>query len=167
MDNRNNHQSRRGGKSTIMKYQNLIKSLPYSYPFLFVDALEHIDELSVKGTYTFRENLPFYQGHFIGNPITPGVILTECCAQIGLVCMGLHILDKTNALNNNVSLNIVFSSSEMEFYKPVHPNETVTVYSEKVYFRFHKLKCKVKMYNAAKELVCKGILAGMIIPTPE
>jgi len=103
--------------------------------------------------------MDFYKGHFKDNPITPGVILTECCAQIGVVCLGIHLLTNSAADSN---LAIGLSSSEMEFYIPVMPNEKVRVVSKKVYFRFHKLKCEVKMYNADQKLVCKGTISGML-----
>jgi 3-hydroxyacyl-[acyl-carrier-protein] dehydratase len=51
----------------------------------------------------------------------------------------------------------------VDFYLPVLPNEKVTVISEKEYFRFNKLKCRVKMINSKKELVCRGTISGMII----
>ncbi|MGB5819342.1 MAG: hydroxymyristoyl-ACP dehydratase [Saonia sp.] len=139
-------------------HKKIIDQLPYSSPFLFVDTLEHLDENSVLGSYTFKETLDFYQGHFKGNPVTPGVILTECCAQIGLVCLGLFILKA----KDSSGLKIALSSSEMEFYLPVYPNEKVLVNAKKIYFRFHKLKCEVKMHNAKGELVCKGVIAGML-----
>ena len=50
----------------------------------------------------------------------------------------------------------------MEFLKPVFPNEKVIVISEKIYFRFGKLKCKVIMKNESGEEVCRGTIAGMI-----
>ena len=56
---------------------------------------------------------------------------------------------------------IALSSTEIDFYFPVLPGEKVTVISEKMYFRFKKLKCEVKMYNAEGRLVCKGKIAGM------
>jgi 3-hydroxyacyl-[acyl-carrier-protein] dehydratase len=51
----------------------------------------------------------------------------------------------------------------VDFYLPVLPNEKVTVISEKEYFRFNKLKCRVKMINSKNELVCRGTISGMII----
>jgi len=60
-------------------------------------------------------------------------------------------------------MTISLTSSSIEFLKPVFPNEKVTVISEKVYFRFNKLKCKVKMLNADNEEVCSGTISGMII----
>lgn len=135
----------------------ILSKLPYQKPFLFVDELLNVDEKGAKGTFIFDENLEFYKGHFKDNPITPGVILIETMAQIGMVCLGIYL-----TLNEDVS-QIAFSSSEVEFLKPVYPNERVTVISEKIYFRFGKLKCKVRMMNSKNEEVCSGTLSGIIV----
>ena len=142
-----------------MANQEIISKLPYSKPFLFVDEIIAIDENGVEGTYTFDPNLDFYKGHFKDNPITPGVILTEVMAQIGLVCLGIFLLN--DDFNKNTSFALTLTN--IEFLKPVFPNEKVTVISEKIYFRFGKLKCKVIMKNEKGEEVCTGIIAGMII----
>lgn len=139
-----------------MNKQDILNKLPYSKPFLFVDEIISITENGVVGTFIFDENLDLYKGHFKNNPITPGVLLIETMAQIGLVCLGIYL----NASEKKE--NIAFTSSEIEFLKPVFPNEKVTVISEKLYYRFGKLKCKVKMINENNEEVCTGTLAGMI-----
>lgn len=140
-----------------MKKSEIISQLPYSSPFLFVDTIVSVNDSGIEGSFTFDENLDFYKGHFKNNPVTPGVILIETMAQIGLVCLGIY-------LNEGKTItNIAFTSSEVEFLKPVYPNEKVMVISEKIYFRFGKLKCKVKMFNAAKDVVCMGTLAGIIV----
>jgi len=141
-----------------MNAAEIISKLPYSKPFLFVDELVSINENGVEGNYTFDASLDFYKGHFKDNPVTPGVILTEVMAQIGVVCLGLFLLN--NEINKNTL--IALTSNEIEFLKPVYPNEKVTVISEKIYFRFGKLKCKVKMMNSKNEEVCSGTIAGMI-----
>ena len=142
-----------------MTSQEIIANLPYAEPFLFVDAITSISENGVKGIYYFDESLSFYKGHFKSKPITPGVILTETMAQIGVVCLGIYLLN--NKFNSN-SL-IALTSSEIEYLKPVFPNQKVTVISEKIYFRFNKLKCKVSMFDEAEVEVCRGTIAGMII----
>ncbi len=142
-----------------MNYQEIIAKLPYSEPFLFVDELVSIDENGVEGTFTFEENLAFYKGHFKEKPVTPGVILTEVMAQIGLVCLGIYLLDNEFNKNNSIAL----TSTNMDFLKSVYPSEKVTVISEKIYFRFGKLKCKVIMKNDKQEIVCRGEIAGIII----
>ena len=136
----------------------ILNKLPYSKPFLFVDEIISIDDNGAVGSFLFDENLYFYKGHFKNNPITPGVILIESMAQIGLVCFGIYLLQ-----NENKNINFAMTSSEIDFLKPVFPNEKVTVYSEKVYFRFGKLKCKVRMENNNDEIVCSGTISGMII----
>lgn len=142
-----------------MTNQEILSKLPYSKPFLFVDEIMSINENGVEGTYFFDESLEFYNGHFKDNPVTPGVILTETMAQIGVVCLGIYLL-KDSFNSNSV---IALTSSEIEYLKPVYPNQKARVVSEKVYFRFNKLKCKVSMFNQANEEVCRGTIAGMII----
>ncbi|SHK04982.1 3-hydroxyacyl-ACP dehydratase FabZ family protein [Pseudozobellia thermophila] len=148
-----------------MPLNAILDKLPYDEPFLFVDQLVSIDENGVEGSYSFDPHAWFYKGHFKNRPITPGVILTECCAQIGVVCLGVYLLNGKSP-GDRGPIQIALSSSEMEFYVPVYPGERVSVKSRKLYFRFHKLKCEVKMYNAKEELVCKGSIAGMIKPLP-
>jgi 3-hydroxyacyl-[acyl-carrier-protein] dehydratase len=142
-----------------MSNQEIIAQLPYSKPFLFVDEIIHINENGVEGNYTFDENLDFYKGHFKDYPVTPGVILTEVMAQIGLVCLGIYLLNDTFSKTTSIAL----TSIEIEFLIPVFPNEKVSVFSEKIYFRFGKLKCKVIMKNEKGELVASGLIAGMVI----
>lgn len=163
-------------------FSYILAKLPYRKPFLFVDNLFHVDENGVEGAYTYPANAWFYEGHFVGNPVTPGVILTETMAQIGVVCLGIFLLsdepDTTEStfrfpiyqfssdwnFTPETSMAIALSSVEMNFYKPVFPGETVVVRSTKDYFRFQKLKCKVEMLNSAGELVCRGSISGMMKP---
>ncbi|NND61981.1 MAG: hydroxymyristoyl-ACP dehydratase [Flavobacteriaceae bacterium] len=145
------------------KYQSILNQLPYEAPFLFVDEIHELSEEHVIGSYKFKHDEYFYQGHFKNHPVTPGVILTECMAQIGLACLGLFLVS-----DNEISADhypIALSESNITFLKAVMPGDTVRVTSEKVYFRFGKLKCKVRMTDAEDELVCHGILSGMIIPS--
>jgi 3-hydroxyacyl-[acyl-carrier-protein] dehydratase len=142
-----------------MNKEEIISKLPYSKPFLFVDKIIRIDQDGVEGEYIFDEDLDFYKGHFKDKPVTPGVILTEVMAQIGLVCLGIFLLNKK--MNSNTT--IALTSTDIEFLKPVFPNEKVTVCSQKIYFRFGKLKCKVNMKNERDEVVCNGTIAGMIV----
>ena len=142
-----------------MTSKDIINLLPYQEPFLFVDELTTISSEGVTGNYTFQKEAYFYEGHFKNNPITPGVILTECMAQIGLVCLGIYMLkDELSEGNPQIAL----TSSQVDFFLPVLPGEKVTVVSEKEVFRFNKLKCNVKLYNEKNELVCRGKISGMI-----
>ena len=141
-----------------MNKQDIIARLPYKKPFLFVDKLINIDENGVEGSFRFDENLEFYKGHFSDFPVTPGVILTETMAQIGVVCLGIYLINDNFIKNTSIAL----TSTDIEFLKPVFPNENVAVVSKKIYFRFGKLKCHVSMKNASGEEVCSGTIAGII-----
>jgi 3-hydroxyacyl-[acyl-carrier-protein] dehydratase len=146
-----------------MNSSQIIKLLPYQKPFLFVDALTVISNEGITGHYTFKDNEFFYEGHFKNHPITPGVILIETMAQIGVVCLGIYLMK--DEVSENFQSQIALTSSQIDFFLPVFPNEKVTVVSEKEVFRFNKLKCKVKMFNSDQELVCRGNISGMIKPS--
>ncbi|MBQ4819464.1 FabA/FabZ family ACP-dehydratase [Aquimarina sp. MMG016] len=136
----------------------IIQNLPYDKPFLFVDQIIDVNEDYIKGTYTFNKDEFFYKGHFKDNPVTPGVILTECMAQIGLAGMGIYMYkDKLEELSG-----VAMTSNTIDYYKPVFPGEKVTVIADKEYFRFQKLKCNIAMYNEKDVLVAKGSISGMI-----
>ena len=143
-----------------MNSKQIINLLPYQQPFLFVDALTMISPEGITGHYTFKKDEHFYKGHFKNNPITPGVIIIECMAQIGVVCLGLYILK--DEISKEKKPQIALTSSQVDFFLPVFPGEKVTVVSEKEVFRFNKLKCKVKLLNEKGELVCRGQISGMM-----
>ena len=145
-----------------MKTETIIELLPYKAPFLFVEELTYITENGAKGYYTFKNDDYFYKGHFKNNPITPGVILTEVMAQIGLVCLGIYLLKEE--FSEIKKPQIALTSYDIDFFLPVKPKERVEVVSEKIYFRFNKLKCKVNLFNEKRKLVCKGTISGMLKP---
>lgn len=143
-----------------MTSKEIISYLPYKDPFLFVDELTAISETSVEGNYTFRKDEFFYDGHFKDEPITPGVILSETMAQIGVVSMGIFLLRAQ--VESMKGAGVALTSHAVDFYIPVHPGEKVRVTSEREYYRFDKLKCKVKLFNSKEELVCRGTISGML-----
>ncbi|EMY81761.1 beta-hydroxyacyl-acyl carrier protein (ACP) dehydratase FabZ [Psychroflexus gondwanensis ACAM 44] len=140
----------------------LISQLPYQHPFLFVDTIEDVSEDFIKGSYTFKASSWFYKGHFKDHPITPGVILTECAAQIGLASLGLFILSQDK--NSDIGkIRLAMTSTNIEFLKPILPDEKVIIEAEKIYFRFNKLKSSVKMFNINGDLILRGDIAGVIL----
>jgi 3-hydroxyacyl-[acyl-carrier-protein] dehydratase len=145
-----------------MTTEEIIALLPYQEPFLFVDDISEISDEGITGSYTYQKSDFFYRGHFKNNPVTPGVILTETMAQIGVVCLGIFLMD--NLIGGENPIQIALTSNQIDFFLPVFPGEKVVVISEKEYFRFNKLKCKVKLLNSKNELVCRGTISGMIKP---
>ncbi|MGG7567930.1 3-hydroxyacyl-ACP dehydratase FabZ [Rhodovulum sp. DZ06] len=79
------------GRADISRIMNMI---PHRYPFLLVDAVEEIvPSTSAIGIKNVTINEPFFQGHFPGAPIMPGVLIVEALAQTAAV-MVVHTLDK-------------------------------------------------------------------------
>lgn len=125
-----------------------------------MDELTKITDNGVTGNYTFKESEYFYRGHFKDYPVTPGVILTEVMAQIGVVCLGIYLLREK--FSDVKKPQIALTSHNIDFFLPVKPKQRVNVVSEKIYFRFNKLKCKVQLFNEKNQLVCKGDISGML-----
>jgi 3-hydroxyacyl-[acyl-carrier-protein] dehydratase len=146
-----------------MTTTEILNLLPYSPPFLFVDELLVVSENGVTGSYTYKPDEFFYQGHFTNFPITPGVILTETMAQIAVVSLGIYLCKERIALS--AMPEIALTSVEVNFHAPVFPGERVTVSSQKKYFRFGKLSCDVEMRNSADKIVCSGNISGIIKST--
>src|SRR5665213_3335217 len=145
-------------------YNEILNLLPYKSSFRFVDNISSLTENEVIGDYMLRADAFFYEDHFINNPVTPGVIITEIMAQIGLVVLGIFLITKENEAGIEPGDGIfpLLTSTEVSFYKMVLPGEKITVISKKQYFRFGKLKCYVEMLDSKQELVAKGFFSGII-----
>jgi 3-hydroxyacyl-[acyl-carrier-protein] dehydratase len=147
----------------MMTSEEIISYLPYKEPFLFVDELSMISETAMEGYYTFREDAFFYRGHFKDEPVTPGVILSETMAQIGVVSMGICLLREN--IDDVAQAGIALTSHAVDFYLPILPGEKVRVTSERAYYRFGKLKCNVKLFDSKDQLACRGTISGMFRST--
>ena len=146
-------------------YDYILEKLPYKSSFRFVDSIVMLDENGVTGNYTLKNNAFFYEDHFPGNPVTPGVILTEIMAQIGLVTLGIYIILNTPEDTGTKPGELIFpllTSTDVSFFKMVVPGQKLTVISKKEYFRFNKLKCYIEMFDGGNELVARGTFAGLI-----
>ncbi|HET6254191.1 MAG TPA: hydroxymyristoyl-ACP dehydratase [Puia sp.] len=143
-----------------MNYQYIIDRLPYKSSFRFVDEISVLTADKVVGGYTLKPDAFFYEDHFPGNPVTPGAIITEIMAQIGLVVLGIFIV--SGSAGPSAPIFPLLTSADVDFLKMVPPGQKVTVISDKIYFRFDKLKCRVIMQDAGGEPIAKGILSGMI-----
>ena len=144
--------------------QEVLELVPQQAPFRFIDEIISLDEEQIVGAYRFREDEFFYRGHFSGRPITPGVILIETMAQIGVVAYGMYLLAcerhvRPSQMKEPLSL---FSLADgVEFRGIVKPGERVIVRGKKIYMRRGALKVDISMERENGEIVCVGKLAGM------
>jgi 3-hydroxyacyl-[acyl-carrier-protein] dehydratase len=143
--------------------EEILALLPYGKNFLFVDELTHLSEEKATGTYRFKPTEPFYKDHFKNDPVTPGVILTECMAQIGLVSLGIYLqILKNQETPPQKVAKIAFTEAQVNFTKTVLPGEQVRVEAQKIFWRMGKLKVSTEMQNEAGLKVCYGTLSGML-----
>jgi 3-hydroxyacyl-[acyl-carrier-protein] dehydratase len=144
--------------------QEVLDLVPQQAPFRFIDEIISLDEEQIIGAYRFRNDEFFYRGHFPGRPITPGVILIETMAQIGVVAFGMYLLAcqkqvRPGQMKRPLSL---FSLADgIEFRGIVKPGERVIVKGKKIYMRRGALKVDISMERENGEVVCVGKLAGM------
>lgn len=107
-------------KGKTLDVTTIQKILPHRYPFLLVDRIIECSEKRVVGIKNVTINEPFFQGHFPGKPIMPGVLIIEAMAQTG----GVGAL---NVKENLGKLAFFMSIKEAKFRKPVVPGDQLVM----------------------------------------
>ena len=104
----------------ILDINTIQKILPHRYPFLLVDRIIEVAEGKVVGIKNVTINEPFFQGHFPGHPIMPGVLIIEAMAQVG----GVGAL----TMKTNIGkLAYFLSIDSARFRKPVVPGDVLRI----------------------------------------
>ncbi|MEO8880746.1 MAG: UDP-3-O-acyl-N-acetylglucosamine deacetylase [Gemmatimonadaceae bacterium] len=136
--------------------EDIIKQLPHRYPFLLVDRiLEHDRGKRIVGLKNVTINEPFFQGHFPGHPVMPGVLIVECMAQVG----GLMMLGDSEDASQLV---MYFTSLDnVKWRKPVKPGDQLRIEVEMVQRRGRMCK----LHGVARvdgEIVCEADMGAMV-----
>lgn len=108
----------------VFNAKEIEKILPHRYPFLLVDRILHInlEENEIIGLKNVTVNEPFFQGHFPGAPIMPGVLILEALAQTG----GILVHQKGYVKKIAVLLNV----ANAKFRKPVVPGDALHLHAK-------------------------------------
>jgi len=144
--------------------ERVLELLPQQEPFRFVDEITSLDEDSISACYRFRPEADFYRGHFPGNPVTPGVILLESVAQVGVVALGIYLLALEGGEEEVRKRVALFSDAEVDFTGMVRPGDEVRIDAKKVFYRRGKLRSEARMCLADGTVVCSATISGMGVP---
>ena len=114
------------------------KILPHRYPFLLIDKIVDFEEgKSITGIKNVTANEPQFTGHFPGNPIMPGVLITEALAQVGAVML-LSMPEIRGKLGVFTGIN------NFKFRRQVVPGDTLELHADLVTYRHGMGKANVK-----------------------
>jgi 3-hydroxyacyl-[acyl-carrier-protein] dehydratase len=145
---------------TRLTPKQVLDLVPQQDPFRFIDDIIELDDDHIVGVYRFRPDADFYRGHFPGNPVTPGVILIESLAQVGIVALGIYLAARESEADTTKMMTL-FTDADIEFSGIVNPGDRVTITAEKVFFRRRKLRSKAEMKLDDGTVVCSGTVSGM------
>jgi UDP-3-O-[3-hydroxymyristoyl] N-acetylglucosamine deacetylase/3-hydroxyacyl-[acyl-carrier-protein] dehydratase len=124
----------------------LMKILPHRYPFLMVDRIISFEgDSKITGVKAVTINEPFFQGHFPGHPVMPGVLQVEAMAQVASVL--LFKLTKTAS-----KVGYFMSADGVKFRKPVFPGDTIFIHAELTKNRGNRL-AKMKCHCVVNDKV--------------
>ena len=124
---------------------DIMKVLPHRYPFLMVDRVTKIDGNKITGVKNVTFNEPFFQGHFPGHPIMPGVLQLEAIAQVA----GILTLKKAENLGK---LAYFMAAENVKWRKPVKPGDILTIEVEVTRSRGKVNKAKGVCYVDGEEV---------------
>ena len=146
----------------VKKQINLseIKELiPHREPFLYIDKLSNIKILSkATGIKSFKDNEKFFDGHFPGHPIVPGVILIEMMAQTAAALIAFSIRDETFD-----KIVYLMNVENAKFRKPVFPNEIIMANVRALRSKGRVWRFEGESINEKGDIVCNSNWSAMIM----
>jgi UDP-3-O-[3-hydroxymyristoyl] N-acetylglucosamine deacetylase/3-hydroxyacyl-[acyl-carrier-protein] dehydratase len=145
------------GDAPIVDVQKIMQYLPHRYPMLLVDRIIEFEQgKRIVGIKNVTINEPFFNGHFPGHPIMPGVLIIEAMGQVG----GLLIMD----LVENPEDKVVYfmSLDNVKWRRPVTPGDQIVFELEMLQFRRHV--CKMRgVGRVAGHVVAEAELMARIV----
>jgi 3-hydroxyacyl-[acyl-carrier-protein] dehydratase len=136
----------------------IMEFLPHRYPFLLIDRVIEFERAKrIVAIKNVTINEPFFNGHFPGYPIMPGVLVVEAMAQAGCILLLKEVADRENKL-------VVFTGIELaKFRRPVTPGDQLRLEVEVLSFRPRAGRMKGKAIVNGK-VACEATLTCAVVP---
>jgi 3-hydroxyacyl-[acyl-carrier-protein] dehydratase len=136
----------------------IMEMIPHRYPFLMIDRMvEMVPDVSAVAIKNISVNEPFFQGHFPGKPVMPGVLIIEAMAQAAAVLV-VH----TMGADAEGKLVYFMSVDQARFRKPITPGDSVRIHVKKQQSRGNVWKFKGEA-RVDDTLMAEATFAAMIV----
>lgn len=140
----------------MLGIEEIQKIIPHRYPFLLVDRIVEVEPgKRAKGVKNVTANEPYFQGHFPGKPIMPGVLIVEALAQVGAVAI-------LSLEENKEKLALFAGIDEMRFKRQVVPGDVLTLEVEVIKLKGPVGKGKARA-TVNDETAAEGILMFALV----
>jgi len=145
---------------TALDIVEIMRILPHRYPFLLIDRVVDLTRRQrIVALKNVTINEPFFQGHFPGFPIMPGVLIVEAIAQAG----GALLL--TEVAGREGKLMFFTGIERAKFRKPVLPGDQLRIEVEVLVWRQTAVKMQGKAYVGEK-LACEAVVTCQLVDNP-
>jgi len=151
--------ARRGERRdpSAMDITRIMEVMPHRYPFLLVDRILEIEpDRRIVGLKNVTINEPFFQGHFPGHPIMPGVLIVEAMAQVG----GMLLMDHFDDPESKVVYFMAIDG--VKFRRPVLPGDQLRFELEMVQFRGRTCRMKGQAFVDG-QVVCEAEMMARVV----
>jgi 3-hydroxyacyl-[acyl-carrier-protein] dehydratase len=145
-------------QATTLDVNDIMAILPHRYPFLLIDRVVEIARMQrIVALKNVTINEPFFQGHFPGYPIMPGVLMVEAIAQAGGALLLTEVPDRADKL-------MVFTGIERaKFRRPVVPGDQLRIEVEVLNWKTRAVRMQGNVFVEGK-LVCEAVVMCQLVP---